>query len=96
MEALDNTNLPAVEKFSVIQDILDQNKWGSSVAWDWSHVSALTARDVLVPVRRILINEISSNHQARTPEGLARNVVLIRELNNNVIKVCPKGLPCSW
>jgi hypothetical protein len=37
---------------------------------------------------RILINEINSNHESRTPEALARNVVLIRELNSNVAKVC--------
>jgi len=36
---------------------------------------------------RILINEINANHEARTPEGLARNVVLIKELNSNVTKV---------
>ncbi len=40
-----------------------------------------------MPNNRILINEISINHEARTPEGLARNVVLIRELNSNVAKV---------
>jgi hypothetical protein len=36
---------------------------------------------------RILIKEINSNHEARTPEGLARNVILIRELNKNVSEV---------
>ena len=36
---------------------------------------------------RILIREINSNHEARTPEGLARNVILIRELNKNVSEV---------
>ena len=36
---------------------------------------------------RVLINEINSNHEARTPEALARNVVLIQELNSNVSKV---------
>lgn len=38
-------------------------------------------------VCRFLINEINANHEARTPEGLARNVVLIKELNSNVSKV---------
>ncbi len=38
-------------------------------------------------VSRILIKEINSNHEARTPEGLARNVILIRELNKNVSEV---------
>ena len=35
----------------------------------------------------MLINEINSNHEARTPEALARNVVLIQELDSNVAKV---------
>ena len=52
---------------------------------------------VVTPLYRILINEISINHEARTPEGLARNVVLIRELNSNVAKVAsfPVGLYLS-
>ena len=37
--------------------------------------------------RRILINEINANHEAQNPQGLARNVILIRELNNNISKV---------
>jgi len=37
--------------------------------------------------RRLLINEIAANHEARAPEGLARNQLLIRELNDNVAKV---------
>lgn len=45
------------------------------------------SRPSLAVNNRILINEISLNHEARTPEGLARNVVLIRELNSNVAKV---------
>ena len=40
-----------------------------------------------ISYNRNLINEISINHEARTPEGLARNVVLIRELDSNVAKV---------
>jgi len=43
----------------------------------------------------VLINEINSNHEARTPEALARNVVLIQELDSNVAKVWRKLLlPC--
>ena len=45
------------------------------------------------PGCRILINEINANHEARTPEGLARNVVLIKELNSNVSKVGRLFLP---
>ena len=36
---------------------------------------------------KLLINEINRNHHGRYPEGLQRNVVLIRELNNNISKV---------
>lgn len=62
MDVSDNKiSVPGFEKFSTVQDILDQNK--------------------------ILINEINTNHGLRTPEALARNVVLIRELNNNTAKV---------
>jgi len=34
-----------------------------------------------------LIAEIDQNHASRYPEGLQRNVVLIRELNENLTKV---------
>ncbi len=45
----------------------------------------------------MLINEINSNHEARTPEALARNVVLIQELDSNVAKVWRKLLfPCFY
>lgn len=37
--------------------------------------------------RRILINQINYNHAARTPDNLARNVSLIRELKANIMKV---------
>lgn len=32
----------------------------------------------------MLISQINTNHKERKPEGLARNVLLIRELNSNV------------
>ena len=34
-----------------------------------------------------LIAEIDQNHASRYPEGLQRNVLLIRELNENLTKV---------
>ena len=44
----------------------------------------------LLNCNKILISEINSNHEARTPESLARNLILIRELNKNVAEVrCP-------
>ncbi|KAL3160026.1 hypothetical protein ABBQ38_010411 [Trebouxia sp. C0009 RCD-2024] len=39
---------------------------------------------------KLLITEINTNHEIRTPDGLARNVYLIRELNSNVAKVLPQ------
>lgn len=41
----------------------------------------------LLDHNKVLINEINQNHEERTPEALARNVLLIRELNKNVAKV---------
>lgn len=38
-------------------------------------------------LRRMLIMEINSNHEARAPAGLVRNVTLIRELNGNIARV---------
>lgn len=45
-----------------------------------------TVQDVL-ETNQHLINQINRNHDLRTPEALARNVVLIRQLNANVGKV---------
>ena len=36
---------------------------------------------------RLLIAEVNANHELRTPDALARNVPLIRELNGNVSRV---------
>ncbi|XP_074579035.1 protein ELF4-LIKE 3-like [Curcuma longa] len=36
---------------------------------------------------RLLINEISQNHESRSPCKLGRNVGLIRELNDNIRRV---------
>ncbi|CAI5500564.1 unnamed protein product, partial [Closterium sp. Naga37s-1] len=41
----------------------------------------------LLDQNRLLIHEIKANHEARLPDGLMRNVTLIRELNSNVTKV---------
>lgn len=41
----------------------------------------------LLDHNRLLINEINQNHEAKIPEGLTRNVMLIRQLNNNIGKV---------
>eukprot|EP00897_Mesotaenium_endlicherianum_P008954 jgi/Mesen1/8087/ME000434S07333 len=47
----------------------------------FNHVQAILDHN------RLLINEINNNHEERNPEGLMRNVALIRELNHNVAKV---------
>lgn len=44
-------------------------------------------------MRRLLINEINANHEGRTPEALARNQLLIRELNGNMAKVSSSAPP---
>lgn len=41
----------------------------------------------LLDHNKVLLSEINHNHEERTPESLARNVFLIRELNKNVSKV---------
>ncbi|KAL4432803.1 hypothetical protein ABPG77_008129 [Micractinium sp. CCAP 211/92] len=45
-----------------------------------------SAQDILDHNKRI-IKEIKANHEAQTPEALARNCVLIRELNTNISAV---------
>ena len=42
------------------------------------------SQQLILPYCRLLINQIDSNHKERKPEGLACNVMLIRELNNNI------------
>lgn len=36
---------------------------------------------------RLLINEINQNHESKIPDNFSRNVVLIKELNNNIRRV---------
>lgn len=47
---------------------------------------------------RLLITEINANHEGRTPEALARNQLLIRELNGNIAKArhVPHTYCVSW
>ncbi|KAH7425409.1 hypothetical protein KP509_11G052600 [Ceratopteris richardii] len=42
---------------------------------------------VILDKNRLLIKQISQNHESRTPEDLAKNVKLIRELNTNIAQV---------
>ncbi|KAK9833163.1 hypothetical protein WJX74_008884 [Apatococcus lobatus] len=57
----------------------------SAVAWP-GYEKFGTVQDIL-DQNKILINEINANHEAQNPQGLARNVILIRELNSNISKV---------
>lgn len=41
---------------------------------------------------RRIIKEIKANHESQTPEALARNCFLIRELNTNIAAVRGRGL----
>lgn len=54
---------------------------------EWPGVEKLNQAQDILDRNRFLINEINNNHRLRTPEALARNVVLIRELNGNIAKV---------
>lgn len=36
---------------------------------------------------RLLINEINQNHESKIPHNLTRNVILIKELNNNIRRI---------
>ena len=94
MDAIDESVIPGFEKFTTVQNVLDQNKYALSTSS--SPLIIRIASRFTVQIQdcrqtllgcRILINEINANHEARTPEGLARNVVLIKELNSNVSKV---------
>lgn len=45
-----------------------------------------TVQDVL-DANRLLISQVNRNQELRTPEAMAKNVVLIRELNSNLFRV---------
>lgn len=60
---------------------------GERAADNWPGAEKLNLAQELLEINRVLIHEINNNHIARTPDNLARNVVLIRELNSNIMKV---------
>lgn len=41
----------------------------------------------LLDTNKLLITEINNNHEERSAESLARNVLLIREFNSNIHKI---------
>jgi hypothetical protein len=83
---------PDFRLFDSAQDILDHNKCvGCRVPAasplpvahrGYRHLAPLPA-----PSCRRIIKEIKVNHEAQTPEALARNCPLIRELNTNIAAV---------
>ncbi|CAL0310737.1 unnamed protein product [Lupinus luteus] len=50
------------------------------------HNSFVQVQNIL-DQNRVLINEINQNHESKIPYNLSRNVGLIRELNNTIIRV---------
>ncbi|CAN4101044.1 unnamed protein product [Withania somnifera] len=41
----------------------------------------------LLDQNRVLIQQVNENHQSKLPDNLAKNVALIRDINNNISKV---------
>lgn len=68
------------------------SKAHTNCAWTFPILTTEVARAL---ARRILINQINHNHAARTPDNLARNVSLIRELKANIMKVKPFVVLCN-
>ncbi|GAQ84309.1 hypothetical protein KFL_001840080 [Klebsormidium nitens] len=54
---------------------------------EWPGFEKFIIVQAILDHNKLLINEINLNHERRRPEGLTRNVQLIRELNENVTKV---------
>ena len=59
----------------------------------WSGFENFNQAQMILDHNRLLINEIKANHDSRLPEGLSRNVTLIRELNSNLNQVRARSLP---
>ena len=76
---------PGLEKFNLVQDYLEKNK---SVENFLGSTQGKAADPMPVLLLRLLLTEINTNHEIKTPDALARNVLLIRELDSNVAKVC--------
>jgi hypothetical protein len=54
---------------------------------DWPGGDKVGQVQDLLDRNKLLINQISANHAAKTVESLTHNKVLIKELNNNVARV---------
>uniref|UniRef100_A0A061QJB6 Early flowering protein n=1 Tax=Tetraselmis sp. GSL018 TaxID=582737 RepID=A0A061QJB6_9CHLO len=62
-------------------DVLEDSKLKWTGANNFSTVQGILDRN------KLLINEINSNHESRSEEGLEKNFHLIKELNSNLAKI---------
>lgn len=60
---------------------------GSGVSTVWAAFSKLDVVQEVLDRNRALLEEIRGNHSAAGPNDLARNCVLIKELNGNIAEV---------
>lgn len=60
---------------------------GSAGSQPWPGFEKFGTVQTILDHNRLLIHEIKHNHETRDPDGLVRNVTLIRQLNENVAKV---------
>lgn len=65
-----------------------KNGNGMAVSKVWGTFQRSFAQvQTILDQNRILIREITQNHETKVPENLTRNVSLIRELNSNIARV---------
>lgn len=67
----------------VDMELLD---WKVAQAWPTSSEKFVAVQNIL-DRNKLLIKEINANHDSASGEGLEHNVALIRELNDNILKV---------
>jgi len=90
---------PGAATLVTVQEILDSNKCGGESGGEerWrgragaGRPPTRAAPSPSPALPRVLVAEIDRNHDLRTPDALARNCALIRELNRNVAKVGGRG-----
>jgi hypothetical protein len=54
---------------------------------NWPGMETLNSVQDILDRNKLLMKEISHNHEVKSPEALERNAILIRELNSNLSKV---------
>lgn len=65
---------------------------GSAGSQPWPGFEKFGTVQTILDHNRLLIHEIKHNHETRDPDGLVRNVTLIRQLNENVARVLDAAL----